>query len=192
MKVEQNPLLVECMSTLKDTSKDDNGNVMTTSELGAINFDKVKENYIKALGVYDKDFWPKSNDALIFIKNDKAAFIEFKNQEKPKAKDLRIKIADSMLILMDIIKKDMDYFRKEVEYILVYNKNELELKNGEREVQEAPSSDSIERIISDDAKEEIISFGLKRYEKYCFCKVHTYTKKQFEQKFVQKVQEGTY
>lgn len=71
-------------TTLKETSKDStNKTYMTNSKIKVINFDKVKKDYSKQLGLQEQ---PKSNDAL-FYANGKLTFIEFKNGKIIKSKN---------------------------------------------------------------------------------------------------------
>ena len=80
IKIENYPSLNENMTTLKETSIDDrdkaNPIYMTESMYPAVDFDKVKDEYIKHLHLKDT---PKSNDALIEDRTGKFVFVEFKN-----------------------------------------------------------------------------------------------------------------
>ena len=75
---------------------------MTKSERTAVNFDGVKEEYIKNLSLIKV---PKSNDALFMSKDNKLIFVEFKNgfMDDKKKFDVRKKIYDSVIILTDIL-----------------------------------------------------------------------------------------
>ena len=53
-------LRIECKSTLKKTSKDDSNNYMTNSDLQVIDFDCLKDKYIR------------SNSLLIIINTEKS------------------------------------------------------------------------------------------------------------------------
>jgi len=185
------PFFSNNQSTLKETSKDDHdGTVcyMTESLLPAINFDGVKEEYIRALHVHES---PKSNDALVILPNRKAVFIEFKNGKMTDKKvfSVRKKILDSMLIFTDIVGVGITQTRVQMEYILVYNEdvNPDPADDPETNIQSSENRDSITRIFSRLANEEFVKFGLKAFEKYCFHKVHTYSKEEFERHFVQSI-----
>ena len=118
------PILSSHMATLKDTSldkRDDRTIVyMTESTKLVVNFDKVKEEYVKPLKLCEV---PKSNDALMTDEKSKLIFIEFKNGYMDRAKQfaVRKKIYDSVLILSDIVSLGISDMRTFVDYILVYN-----------------------------------------------------------------------
>lgn len=181
------PILTESVSTLRATSidKHDSGSpaFMTDSEIPAVDFDLVKQKYIEDLGLSDV---PKSNDALLDIGNGKLAFIEFKNGyiDPKKQFDIRKKIYDSTLIFTDIVSAGISQMRQCVEYILVYNeaanRKNPDTAQKEREVQNSASFDGFARRMGALAGEEYVCFGIKRFEKYCFEKVHTYTEKEFQ------------
>lgn len=63
------PIFIKNLSTLKDTSLDKRckgcKNYMTPSTLPAVDFDAVKDEYIKLLNLTDT---PKSNDALFLMR----------------------------------------------------------------------------------------------------------------------------
>lgn len=122
IKLDEYPILNN-MDTLKRISKDKNGvtvEYMTYSQVKAINFDKVKEEYAKA---HSLSTHPKSNDALYVAKGETDVFIEFKNGyiDNGKVKEIKEKIYDSLLLLNDIIDQNISYTRKHLNYILVYN-----------------------------------------------------------------------
>ena len=71
--------LKDCKSTLKKLSYDDkNKEYMIESDIEAIDFDKVKEIYVKN-NLENVNPNPKSNDALHFSEDGIWTFIEFKN-----------------------------------------------------------------------------------------------------------------
>lgn len=176
------------ISTLKETSLDkhDNGTAsyMTESSMSVINFDAVKDEYIKSLKLTDV---PKSNDALYDAGNGKIVFIEFKNGYMNKAKQyaVRKKIYDSTLIFTDILSIGISDMRECVDYILVYNKTVNEtnpdvVNAKDTYVQQSASFNSFAKGLSALAKEEYIHFGVKMFENYCFKTVHTYNEDEFE------------
>ena len=78
---------------------------MTMSTIQAINFDDVKDFYVKDLAV---PLVPKSNDALVVVIDSEAYFVEFKNGEIDISKNYQIKISflfDSSFIITNIIIK---------------------------------------------------------------------------------------
>ncbi len=169
--IENNELLLKHMSNLKETSKDDHGEgetYMTYCEYPAVNFDKVKDEYITGLHISEN---PRSNDALLITPDNKSFFIEFKNgyMDNKKIFDVKGKIYESLPILTDIIGKGISYTRNELGYILVYNG-----------VKNDPSID-IKKHIAGKAKAELIRFDLERFKNFFFKDVHTYTETEFEE-----------
>lgn len=182
------PIFKNNICTLKETSidKKDNRTVMymTDSSKSVINFDKVKEEYVKTLKLNEV---PKSNDALMEDGKGKLIFVEFKNgyMDKTKQFAVRKKIYDSILIFTDIVSVGISSMRICMEYILVYNENVNEknpdvIKEKKKYVQPSASFDSFAKGVSGLAGEEYVCFGVKLFEDYCFKKVHTYTEKEFE------------
>lgn len=90
--------------SLKELSKDDsdpnNVTYMTCCELSSVDFDAVKDNYQRKLGLFGDRAC--SVDAVIQI-SDSVIFLEFKNgnmkNEKSKVKQ---KLRDSLLIFSDL------------------------------------------------------------------------------------------
>lgn len=175
------------LSTLKETSKDEHtaGTVsyLTESTQEVVSFDDVKTEYVKDLGVSES---PRSCDALLVKPNGELAIIEFKAGyiDRTKGFEIRQKIYDSALILCDIARIGISQMREDVELILVYresanvgNADEGFLK---KQAQAAPGFDAFAKGVSKLAKQEYICFGLRRFENYCFKKVHTYNEDEFE------------
>lgn len=178
------------MSTLKETSLDDRDGgkrYMTQSLRSAINFDDVKEEYVKDLGLSEI---PKSNDALFEDGRGALVFVEFKNGFINRAKQfaIRKKVYDSTLIFTDITATGISDMRNAVKYILVYNESvnkenscDEELQKKQRmEIQSSSSFDYFAKTLGKYANEEYVCFGLKLFLNYCFKEVHTYTEEEFE------------
>lgn len=189
----------EFFSTLRETSKDttkaesDASRYMTKSEMVVINFDAVKDFYVKELAVPEV---PKSNDAFVIVSDDDAYFIEFKNGEIDISKNyqIKVKIYDSLLLLLDMIEKNISFSREHLHYILVYNEDILHSSpqfNKEEfdkvKMQFSPHRDKIVKKINRLAGKKYIQFGLKKFERLYFKSVDTYTKQQFEQLFIKKL-----
>ncbi len=160
--------------SLKECSKDKHDSqvlYMTESEMRVVNFDQVKDHYISRLSVSET---PKSSDALYQNSEGKLFFIEFKNGKIDRKDEfgLKLKIYDSLLIFLDIIKNFVDFTRKELSFILVYD----EEKN--------PKMDSFPKLLFKRAKGEIIRFGLERFKRLYFYEVYTVTKSEFEERFL--------
>ena len=182
----------EHVSTFRETCVDQSDGernaLLTQSERKVINFDEVKNEYIKGLHLTEA---PCSNDALFDAGNGILAFVEFKNGDikGEKVYDLRKKIYDSVLIFSDITDLTISDTRTFMDYILVYNRE----KNPERldtqpkdhndnntTIQESQSYEHFVDFVSDRAKTETIRFGLKKFKDYLFRNVHTYDEVQFE------------
>ncbi|MSU00129.1 hypothetical protein [Tissierella pigra] len=181
-------------SSLKETSKDDadkrNIKYMTHSEFEVIDFDGVKNDYIKGLKLGDT---PKSNDVLCIINNE-LYFIEFKNGNmKKEIHKVKRKIFDSLLIFTDIISKGISHTRKDLNYILVYNKDyrpNPTKKLDKDEVQESKELDKFISLINKHGRLEPDPFELsKQFKNLYFKKVYTYTAEEFEEKFVNEIEE---
>lgn len=176
------------LSTLHETSVDfhDKNHIqyMTKSERTAVNFDGVKEEYIKNLSLIEV---PKSNDALFMSKDNKLIFVEFKNgfMDAKKKFDVRKKIYDSVIILTDILNLGISKLRDQMEYVLVYNENinedEKDILQKKSYVQPSKAYDSLAKGIFGMAKKEYVCFGVDIFKNYCFKDVHTYTEKEFEE-----------
>ena len=136
-------------TSLKETSKDNHDGTdifMTESTLSVVNFDAVKNDYIKGLQVTET---PASNDALYLDDFGEYYFIEFKNGVIDKAKifAIRLKIFDSLLIFTDIIGRGVSYTRNNLSYILVYNEGKNLPDNVEGDIQVSPSREAIAKIL---------------------------------------------
>jgi len=159
-------------SSLKDTSKDKKEYMTNSEKIKVINFDNLsKKGYSKMLRLKVQSFPFKTNDALYLdVENNKFIFIEFKNgsfsvnEKNFKEKELR-EITD---------------------YILVYNKEKnphifSAVDMGNYIVNLGTLNNKKIRNLK-----EGISFGLEKFKGYCFKNVHTYSKEEFEEKFVRK------
>ena len=79
LKYEDIKIFKDNVSSFKDTSRDSDGEApkyMTNSEIRVINFDKVKESYIREMNLSDT---PCSSDALYIGKKEQLFLVEFKN-----------------------------------------------------------------------------------------------------------------
>ena len=114
-------------STLSETSyDDDNGATMTELQNEAIDFDRVKEEYLKHMEKGPSEM-PFSNDALLKIGNT-WYFFEFKNGTIDIKENVKIfnKIYDSMLIFLETVNKHIDYSRNNIVYVLVFNEESID------------------------------------------------------------------
>ena len=182
-------------STLKQTSKDDNNEeYMTESTIKVINFDSVGgDKYSKNNRL---NIQLKTNDVLFLHNNKKYTFIEFKNGKLldktnkidiKKLKDIELKILNSLFVLGDIEEKSLSSLKEITDYVLVYNE-EKNTPNERNSISEIGNYFINQGNISSEKtkteKEEIICFGLEKFKGYCFKNVHTYSKEEFEEKFV--------
>ena len=166
------------ITTFKETSKDDpekgcEPKYMTQSEVEVINFDDVKKQYIHGMKLNSV---PNSSDALFISRDGSYYLIEFKNGKISQKTQFNVyyKIYDSLLILNDIIKRNISFSRENIVFILVYN-NE---KNGMSYITDGFSKKgNIQRP----------AFGLEKFEKLYFKEIHTYTEDEFERNFLEKI-----
>ncbi len=194
INVKDYDIFVNNICTLKEASldkHDKNEYYLTESLIDVINFDKVKESYIKGLALTKI---PKSNDALM-ITEEKIIFIEFKAGylNDSKCFSLRKKIYDSTLIFSDITSMQISEMRSKVDYILVYvnsdkNRNIIleeqkeKRKNRKTHVDSSQEFDELaDMLISIEGTGEYISFGVDMFKNYCYKTVHTYTQEKFEE-----------
>ena len=187
-------------STLKQTSKDDNNEeYMTESTIRVINFDSVGgDKYSKNNKL---NIQLKTNDVLFLHNDKKYTFIEFKNGKLldktnkidiKKLKDIELKILNSLFDLGDIEEKSLSSLKEITDYILVYNE-EKNTPNERNSISEIGNYFINQGNISSEKtkteREEIICFGLEKFKGYCFKNIHTYSKEEFEEKFVKKYEE---
>ena len=184
---------------MKDTSKDKKEYMTNSEKIKVINFDNLsKKGYSKMLRLKGQSFPFKTNDALYLdVENNKFIFIEFKNSsfsvneknfKEKELPQLELKIIGSMYILQEITGKSFKELREITDYILVYNK--------EKNPHIFSAVDMGNYIVNlgtlNNKKitnpKEGISFGLEKFKGYCFKNVHTYSKEEFEEKFVKKIE----
>ena len=210
--------LSECEITLKDASYDSSHKeYMTECDIKVLNFDRIKGHYInKYLSGINPDL--KSNDVLCFSKEG-LVFIEFKNGciDAVENNKIILKIYDSLFIFFEvcselgfskqIVQNSITYSRKNIEYILVYNKDRYNVQKGklkdtpqtmkgvERQLEKAGEKierEKLQHSISRDSilkrYGKIILFGLDRYKGYLFKNVYTLTKEEFNNKFVPRLE----
>lgn len=173
------------ISTFKETSHDTDGRClgyMTESEIEVINFDKVKEDYVRGMKLSKM---PCSNDALYIDKDKKIFFVEFKNGQMQNGKIYNVynKIYDSLLMFNDIVKENISFCRQNVYFVLVYNEEKNSGLEGGKN-QEDSSKAIISKLIHNKANKKFVRFGLEQFEKLYFKEVFTYTESEFEEKFL--------
>ena len=179
------------IKTLRETSYDkDNNQYMTNSTFPAVDFDGVKDSYtFSNSSISAKKM--RSNDALVIYntKQEQFIFIEFKNGkitsdlEKEK---IRVKIAESLLILNDILGENLTFDRTHINYILVYN----ESKNSEFEKQRYSSLTKISTSFAKLAGMTYLIGGSDRYKAF-FHNVKTINEIEF-QNIATELEKSTY
>lgn len=162
-------------STLRNTSYDDNNSeYMTELEVPVIDFDNVKEQYLQSIGCQDESL--TSVDALL-LKANCNVFIEFKNGSLAK-KEVRLgvysKIQDSLLMLCDITDSHISQLRQCMDFVLVYNEEKNQSKSDK-------GKDYINDRLMKLGRKEFVRFGMRRYDRVYFRKVHTYNVEKFEE-----------
>lgn len=112
---------------------------------------------------------------------DRIIFLEFKNGIVNN-RNIKDKARDSLLIFLGIIKKSIEYSRRYIDFVVVYNaeKNPVSSQEKERRLQETPSRVSIATCLMNKAGEEFIRFDLERYKTLYYRNIHTYTKENFD------------
>ena len=186
------PIFKNNMTTFKETSYDKDGKepgYMTNSEIQVINFDKVKNWYIKDMFLSST---PCSNDALYIGKDNKIFFVEFKNGALEKNKKMIFnvynKIYDSLLIFNDIVHQNISFCRENLYFILVYNESKNCSEERETKQEDSPKA-MISKRIHNKAKKKFVRFGLEKFEKIYFKEVFTYTESEFENLFLSLINE---
>ena len=168
-------------SSLQKTSYDEtNKCYMTDSQLQVIHFDNVVKNRGKEFGPER----PKSNDALYIADDGKMYFIEFKNGRigTEVKLELKLKICESLLMFMDITKKDLCFIRENLSYILVYNEEGYPLTNQELKELDGIMSrlNPLTVRLSSKAEEYFVRFAFRRFKNFYFKEVFTLNKEEFE------------
>lgn len=194
--LECEPLRSSC-ATLAETSKsqpDKNleATYMLDSDITVIDFDLATRAYAQELSLEEL---PCSADALYADDDETLYIVEFKSgRMKGRTTGVQSKCRDSVLILGDILKKPLSWFRDRCIFILVYDESKnssarsTTLGAAERlDSSELQSSQAFNRLSASIAKlggTEIVQFGLKRFEGYCFKCVRTLTPDEFCDQYI--------
>ena len=175
MNIDDYDILRNNLSTLKDTSIDDSGDFpqfMTDCMKEVVNFDRVKRTYMNDLG-HTEDL-AGSVDSLVVDKYN--YLIEFKNgdirKDKPK---IVSKVKDSLLILNDILDRQISESRKTDVFILVYNRDKMGYKN------------QLAKCKAEKAGESFSVEGLNKMKDFCFADVLTLDKDEFKEQIVERM-----
>ena len=185
IRASDHDIFMNNMSTLKETSVDkrDPKNIpikyMTESNIQVINFDGVKNDYIKKMGLKQT---PNSVDALYIGINGRVVFIEFKSGSIKKW-EIKGKIYHSVFIFSDIAKVGISEMRRNVDYVLVANEDKIPSVETDKNhhVQPSESHDALAKSIGKFGAIKYSPFGLSdTFEGYCFRHVDVLTKSEFE------------
>lgn len=164
-------MLKEFSDTLEATSADDaNSKFMAQSQKLVVNLDRFKENFVKKLLSRRKpvDGLPMSCDALLYMADKNAFFmIEFKNGRINES-DIRIKVLESLLMLSEKFSETIEFSRNNMNFVLVHN--------------EDTNKEYYKNLIDKRADK----FGLGYFKNLYFKNVFTYSKTQFEERFVRR------
>lgn len=178
-----------CMSSLRDTSLDDNApnmkHYMTKSNLSVYDFDMVKARYSNELGVSEQ---PKSVDVLASSANGDIYLIEFKNGDisnRKKGLEIRQKIYDSLIILYDLLGIGPTLSRSKVVFVLVYNEHKNKCVNGiDQSVSSENSRIKIANAVSQKANKSFVPYGLNGLRNFCLKDMKTVTEAEFDRDVV--------
>lgn len=162
--------LKQYQCTMQETSKDTSKNpvqFMTLCSYKVVNFDRVKTNYLNELGLSEEN--AHSVDAL-WENNDEIYMIEFKNG-KIENRNIEQKARDSVLIFNSITKQQIDYTRKYMSFILVYNEKENNIGFRERKA----------LAIAEKGKVDYTMWGLGKLRGFCYHRVYAMDRERFEE-----------
>lgn len=174
---------IDYLDSLKNTSYDKTNNAYMVNNIHqVINFDQFQEAYFSQ---YKKPV-TCSIDALK-QHNREWFFIEFKNGkiDNKTKKNISEKVGHSLFSFLDVLNEKIDYCRKKVNFIFVYNK-ENNSQSGHRlscdDYQLSIERQKLKSLLLG-VKKYIPLFQMGRYEDVYFKNVYTYDQEQFE-KFV--------
>lgn len=161
--------------SLQKISKDDSGGkiqYMTNCQVQMVDFDKVKTAYMNKNHMTEES--AKSVDAL-YQSGENVYMIEFKNGDFSPS-EIKEKCLDSVLIFNSITGKQLEYDRKYLKFILVYNPEAKKMSSKEKK----------EYHLALRAKSDYRPFNLKHLYNFIFSDVILLDKNEFEEKFIAK------
>jgi hypothetical protein len=160
--------------TLEKTSEDMHKPMaerfMTSCKKVVVNIDKFKIGFVKDMGLSQV---PMSCDALCMISPGEFFLIEFKNGiiDDIKNHEIKVKIFETLLILMGKLDKTIQFTREHVTFVLVYNEDEAH-------------KFYIHKKVFSRTTDFKVDMGLGRFERIYFKSVNVYSKAEFEIRFV--------
>ena len=157
----------------------------TRQDMDIIDMDEIAHNVYRLVRFPDSKKEEESlasADAFVISSDNIWYFIEFKNGSIDKA-DLYRKIYDSVIMLLEMnIIPDIEFVRKNIEFILVYNSE----KYGK--IKPSPAREANFNYILRRAGQEEKLFQVEKLEQYLLKETHTYTKELFNEKFVKPIE----
>jgi hypothetical protein len=121
-----NDMLRNFPDTFEKTSEDHNkpadNKYMTSCQKTVVNIDRFKYDFVKNMSLTEV---PKSCDALYMTTQNEFFMIEFKNGkiDAKKNYEIKVKIFESLLMISEKFSETIDFTRKNMNFILVYNEN---------------------------------------------------------------------
>jgi len=207
-----NDLLNSFSSTLHETSKDDFGGTMIDCQMQVVCFDSFKDSISNG--------WngrPKSCDALYRYDADMWFLIEFKNGsiefENKKSEDVDKKLFrpnaqvfygiirklfESLFLLTDLLGQTIEFTRKNLIFILVYNeeknknlenswyqvvKNHITMLGHRNDILQMYN---LSEILPDNPDNSDKSFNVSYFDKLYVKKAYVCSSRSFEEEFVKK------
>jgi len=144
---------------------------MTLCRKTVVDFDRVKDVFLNGLGETNEK--AKSVDALVI--DNKIYLIEFKNgNARTEKQNIVLKAKDSITILNSILNQQVEFSRKNCIFILVYNKEKIELS----------SKEEIAKRLAIKGKSDYTLFDLNKMQGFNFERVLTLDQEQFEDMIV--------
>lgn len=171
-------------ASLKEASHDDANSVyMLADEIEVIRIDDVTDDYTSKCRISSVD----SVDALHYCDSEGNALVEFKNGklDNKDIYEIMQKVYNSLLIISDITKLTIGDFRKELDFVLVYNKE----KNPSffNEIPAPSNSNALRtmtKTMSKKAKKEFNIEGLYAFESFCVRTVKIMSVEQFKGEYL--------
>lgn len=175
-------IATECWSSIKKCSKDTSqgeNEYLVNNDYRVIDFDKLKELFCKECLNTNSMGVVKSVDCYLELDNDEIILIEFKNGKITDAiqGDLKVKLKDSLLILLEAFDKSLVDTRKNVIYMVVYNKSKNKLTN-----------EVFKRQMAKNAGKKFVRYGLSKFSNTVVKEVVTITQNEFQKYWKEKIE----
>ena len=146
---------------------------MTNRKEKVLNLDKLKTSYCNNVGKSEEI--AKSADALVDLKDEKMCVIEFKNGDFSN-EEISKKALESVMIINDILKQNLDFSRSNLDYALVYNKHVKSLSY-RRKIAFAKATRGAD---------DYDFWGLGNLRNFCYREVYLIEKQDFEESILAK------